>query len=69
MAAMSLWFPPGIANINHLAFPIVLFPLIWAVSFFYSVLEVSIKRAWIVLMIILLINAVPVITSSAGWLS
>lgn len=69
MAAMSLWFPPGIANVNHLVFPLVLFPLIWATSFFYSVLEVNIKRAWISLILVLLANAVPVIASIAGWLS
>jgi hypothetical protein len=68
MAAMSLWFPPGIANVNHLVFPLVIFPLLWAVSFFYSLLEVNIKRAWVTLVLVLLANAVPVIASIAGWL-
>jgi hypothetical protein len=69
MASMSLWFPPGIANVNHLAFPLVLFPLLWAISFFYSVLEVNIKRAWLILMLVLVLNAVPVIAAMAGWLA
>lgn len=69
MASMSLWFPPGIANINHLAFPLILFPLLWAISFFYAVLEVNIQRAWIVMLLVLLVNAIPVIASVAGWLS
>ncbi|HDY85443.1 hypothetical protein LCGC14_0560480 [marine sediment metagenome] len=69
MAAMSLWFPPGIAGVNNLVFPLILFPLIWAISFFYSVLEVNIKRAWIVLMLVLSVNAIPVIASMKGWLS
>lgn len=39
MAAMPVWFPPGQAGINNIAFPIILTPLLWAVPFFYALLD------------------------------
>lgn len=69
MAAMSLWVPPGKANVNHIAYPIILFPLIWAVAFFYAVLEANIKRATMVLLLLLFVNGGLVIASVMGYLS
>lgn len=69
MAAMSLWVPPGQANVNHIAYPIILFPLIWALAFFYAVLEVNVKRATIVLLFLLFVNGGLVIASVMGYLS
>lgn len=68
MAAMSLWLPQGLAGIDHLLVPLVLFPLIWTVIFFYVILENNIKRAWLVMMLIFAINALPVVASILGWL-
>lgn len=68
MAAMSLWFPIGIAGINHLVLPLILFPLIWAGVFFYALLEKNIKRATLVMTFLFLLNALPVITSILGLL-
>ncbi|PCJ33168.1 MAG: hypothetical protein COA90_00610 [Gammaproteobacteria bacterium] len=68
MAAMSLWLPEGKASIDHLVFPLVLFPLIWVIVFFYVVLENNIKRARWVMLALLLLNALPVIASILGWL-
>lgn len=49
MAAMPLWVPPGAAGINHLAWPIILTPLLWAVPFFYACLEENLVRGSLVL--------------------
>lgn len=68
MAAMSLWFPEGEAGINHLVFPLVLFPLIWALVFFYVVLEPRAKRAGLVMLLLFFANGLPVIASVLGWL-
>lgn len=45
MASMPLFLPEGRAGIDHLAFPIVLFPAIWALLFFYTCLEARLGRA------------------------
>ena len=62
MAAMPLWFPEGAAGIDHLVLPLVLFPAIWAVAFFYACLTEKLGRASVVLMGVLVINA-----AAAGW--
>ncbi|MEM7508377.1 MAG: hypothetical protein AAF415_16715 [Pseudomonadota bacterium] len=48
MATMPQWLPEGSAGIDHLAFPIVLFPAIWAVLFFYACLDMRLTRATLV---------------------
>ncbi len=63
MAGMSVCFPQGGAGINHLAFPIVLFPAIWSLFFFYALLESRPGRAGLVLGLIAAANAVPVISA------
>jgi uncharacterized membrane protein len=53
MAGMSLWLPEGKAGIDHLIVSLVLFPLIWAILFFYVVLETQPKRlVWVMLSLI-----------------
>lgn len=49
MAGGPLWFPTGSAGIDNLTFPLLLFPLFWAVPFFYVLLEENMLRASIVL--------------------
>lgn len=39
MATGSFWLPPGDAQVNHLAIPVVLLPTIWAALFFYCCLD------------------------------
>ncbi len=68
MAAMSLWFPKGQAGIDHLVFPLVLFPLIWATVFFYVVLDRHLKRVGLVMLLLFLMNGLPVIASVLGWI-
>ena len=61
MAAMPLWLPEGAAGIDHLVLPLVLFPAILAVAFFYACLSEKLARASVILMGVLVINA------AAGW--
>ncbi len=49
MLAMAVWFPPGIGNVNNIMMPLVMFPLIWSVLFFYTYLTQSMLTAWWVL--------------------
>lgn len=69
MAASSLWLPEGRAQVDHLVFPLVLFPLIWSVIFMYVVLENNQKRAAWVLGLLFLLNAGAVYLSITGALS
>lgn len=69
MAAMSLWLPSGAANIDNLVIPVVLFPIIWAVVFFYALMDASLKRASLVLLFLFLVNGGAVAASIMGLLS
>lgn len=48
MAGGALWLPRGPAQIDHLVLPIVLFPAIWAATFFYACLDRRLARAYVV---------------------
>lgn len=61
MAAMPLWLPPGAAGINHLAFPIILTPLLWAVPFFYACLTEDLPRASLVFTAVIVVQAAAVL--------
>ncbi|TQV81385.1 hypothetical protein FKG94_08930 [Exilibacterium tricleocarpae] len=39
MLGMAVWFPAGVAGIDNLVFPLLSFPLIWAILLFYAYLE------------------------------
>lgn len=69
MASMSLWLPAGDAKVDNLVIPLILFPLIWAACFFYAVLETNLKRAWLVMLGLLLVNGGMVAASIMGLLS
>lgn len=62
MAAMPLWFPEGVAGIDHLILPLILFPAIWAAAFFYACLAENLGRAGVILSGLLLVNG-----TAAGW--
>ncbi len=49
MCGGALWLPKGAAQIDNIVLPIVLFPLIWAVLFFYACLDRRLGRAWAVI--------------------
>lgn len=69
MAAMSLWLPSGDAKIDNLVIPVVLFPIIWALVFFYALMDSSLKRASLVLLLLFLVNGGAVVASIMGLLS
>jgi hypothetical protein len=56
MAGMPAWLPSGAAGINHLAFPLILFPALWAVLFFYCCLAENLRRVTLVLTVITIVN-------------
>ena len=56
MAAMPLWLPSGAAGIDNLVLPILLFPVIWAFTFFYAVLEESLIRAGVAFTLVIAAN-------------
>lgn len=57
VCAASIWLPPGPALIDNIAIPLVLFPAVWAVLFFYCYLTSSLKRAYALLTLLLLTHA------------
>lgn len=57
MAGGALWVPRGAAGVDNLLLPIVLFPAIWAVLFFYACLDRNLARAWTVTLLVLGVNA------------
>lgn len=69
MAATSLWFPEGDARINNLVVPMVLFPLFWACIFFYVLLERELRRLYLIMLLLFLVNGGLVAASIMGWLS
>ncbi|MEM8836456.1 MAG: hypothetical protein AAGE89_00055 [Pseudomonadota bacterium] len=60
MAAMPLTLPQGSAGIDHIVFPLLLFPALWAAFFFYAILTENLLRAGLVFILILLVEAAVV---------
>ncbi|MCG9698431.1 hypothetical protein [Shewanella sp. Isolate11] len=56
MLAMAVWYPPGIGNVNNIMMPLVMFPLIWSLLFFYTYLTQIMHRAWWILSALAVIN-------------
>ncbi|ARU59487.1 hypothetical protein OLMES_5507 [Oleiphilus messinensis] len=69
MAAMPHVLPAGTAGIDHLVFPLLLFPLVWTGAFMYAILETRLGRCAGVLGGFLLLNGGLVAASIAGLLS
>ena len=65
MASTPLWFPKGLAGIDHLIFSIVLFPAFWALFIFYALIEPKPVRGLIVLIAVILLNALVIYTQFA----
>ncbi len=57
MLAMAVWFPAGIGNVNNIMMPLIMFPLIWSVLFFYTYLTPVMQRAWWLLLTLVAINS------------
>jgi len=56
MAGATVWFPQGAAEVDNIVIPLVLFPAIWAVLFFYACLDRYLKRAYAVIIMLLLVQ-------------
>ncbi len=56
MLGMALWFPKGHAGIDNIVLPMILFPLIWAVFFFYAYLDRNIKRVALLFLTVAVIH-------------
>jgi len=57
MAAMPHWVPEGPGRVDNLVFPVIGFPLIWAVMFFYAVLADDPLRAGRILGVVIAAQA------------
>ena len=54
MLGMAVWFPPGIGMVNNIIMPLILFPLLWAVSFFYAYMSRRLKLVGMVFFVVLM---------------
>lgn len=50
MSGGALWVPAGPAQIDNIVLPIVLFPAIWALLFFYASLDRRLGRAYAIVL-------------------
>lgn len=57
MAGMPHWLPEGAGRVDNLVFPVVGFPLIWALFFFYACLADRPSRAAGILALVIVLQA------------
>jgi len=57
MVGGALWLPAGVADVNNLVLPVVLFPLLWTAFFLYACLDKKLARAYAVVGVLVLMNA------------
>ncbi len=62
----SVYLPAGPARIDNVAIPLVLFPAIWALLFFYSYLDSRLIRAYTVVLLVLGANLALVLLHISG---
>jgi hypothetical protein len=62
----SVYLPAGPARIDNVAIPLVLFPAIWALLFFYSYLDNRLTRAYTVVLLVLGANLALVLLHISG---
>ena len=62
----SVYLPAGAAKIDNIAIPLVLFPAIWALLFFYSYLDSRLVRAYTVVLVVLAANLTLVALQVTG---
>ena len=46
MGGANLWLPPGEGGVNDIVLPILLYPAVWTVLFFYACFERRIGRGY-----------------------
>ena len=59
----AVWLPPGVAGVNNIVLPIVLFPLLWALLFLYACLDRRLARAYLILSVVLAANMLALTVS------
>lgn len=64
VASMALWLTEGMAASHYWMIPIILFPLIWSVAFFYPILDNNIRRASLVMTVTLMVSAGLLVAAS-----
>ncbi|MAO57382.1 MAG: hypothetical protein CMM61_17035 [Rhodospirillaceae bacterium] len=64
--AMPFWMPSGAAGVNHVALPVILAPLVWAVFFVYAVAAENIARAATAITGIGVVTGALILISLAG---
>ncbi|MEM6488754.1 MAG: hypothetical protein AAF677_10895 [Pseudomonadota bacterium] len=64
--AMPLWLPPGPAGLDHIVFPVLLFPATWAILFFYVVLKGNLARCTAVFVAVAAVNAGLIVAAFTG---
>lgn len=57
MVASPSWVPSGAGGVNHVLLPLFFQPLIWAILFFYAILERNILRAALIFALVTALNA------------
>ncbi|MAY36243.1 MAG: hypothetical protein CMN84_09115 [Spongiibacteraceae bacterium] len=62
----SVYLPAGPARIDNVAIPLVLFPAIWALLFFYSYLDSRLIRAYTLVLLVLGANLALVLLHISG---
>jgi hypothetical protein len=60
MCGGALWLPRGAAQIDNIVLPIGLFPVIWALFFFYASLDRRLGRAYAVILGLSLLHALAI---------
>ncbi|MEM7188868.1 MAG: hypothetical protein AAF439_04585 [Pseudomonadota bacterium] len=63
MAAMPFWVPAGPANLDHLAFPILLFPLIWTITVLYPCMDEKLPRAVTIILGLTIVQTLLIISA------
>lgn len=66
MAATPVWLPAGAGGVDNLVIPILFFPLLWALPFFYSLLEEKLLRAWMILLGLAALNGAIIFSAFVG---
>jgi hypothetical protein len=55
-AAMPTWVPKGAGGVDHIAFPLFFAPAIWGIIFFYALLDRSLTRIAVVMIVISIVH-------------
>ncbi|MEM8553501.1 MAG: hypothetical protein AAGF71_01610 [Pseudomonadota bacterium] len=56
IVGMVFYIPQGGAQVDNLVIPVILFPLIWAAVFTYTILDESLPRLYLSLIVLILAN-------------